>query len=85
MNRIVKALGSIDLLHLNITDSKLVDDSDIMYMSERSPNLRHINISWCNNLTNDGVQKLFYNCLKLESVYLTGLKELDDNVFGEYV
>ena len=84
MERILNCIRSPHLLILDITDSRYASDSDLINLAEGSPNLKNVNISWCNNINCAGLIGLFKNCLKLEMVNLTGVKDSRDEIFGEY-
>ena len=50
MERILSCIKSINLLVLDITDSKYASDQDIIELAAGSPNLKKVNLSWCNNV-----------------------------------
>lgn len=84
MERILNCIQSPNLLVLDICDSRYASDADLIALAKGSPNLKSINISWCNNINCDGIIGLFTHCLKLEYVNLTGVKNAQDSIFGAY-
>lgn len=69
---------------LDITDSKYTNDDDLMMMVSVSPNLVEVNLSWCNCLSSKGISYLVDNCLNIEVLILTGIKEVNDEIFGGF-
>lgn len=59
MERILQCIRSPFLLTLDITDSKFASDQDLINLAQGSPNLKHVNISWCNNINCAGIIGLF--------------------------
>jgi Leucine Rich repeat len=47
-------------------------------------NLKELNISWCNSISDEGVNAVIKSCLSIEKLILTGLKSLSDAAFEEY-
>jgi hypothetical protein len=84
MHRILAALSTPYLEHLDITDSRLVLDEDLMKVWSKAVNLKFVCLSWCNGLSNKSIVDMVEKCRKLEHVDVSGVKELTDLAFGEY-
>ena len=50
-------------------------------LGKECKNLREINFSWCSELSSEAIGFVINNCLKLETIILTGLKYVNDSVF----
>lgn len=59
-------------------------DGDLQDLAVKAYNLKTLNISWCNGVSDIGVRAVIDNCLLLERLVLTGLKDLSDAAFTEY-
>ncbi|XP_069776844.1 F-box/LRR-repeat protein 2 isoform X4 [Narcine bancroftii] len=59
-------------------NSILYDDSP-QSKSEGNRNLEHLNISWCDQVTKDGIEALVGGCSGLKAMFLRGCTQLDDD------
>jgi hypothetical protein len=65
MGPIIPKIASPQLLHLDLTEAVYLNDSQIFILAERAHNLVSLNLSWCNELTNNSVRVIVEKCLKL--------------------
>ena len=78
MSRVVNSFKSPSLICFDITDSRYFDDNDLILLSNNSPNLRKVNVSWCNSLSCKGLKYLIEKCTLIENLDITGIKESKD-------
>lgn len=55
LGSIFKTISSKYLTFLDITDSRFVNDEDMYVIAKECPNLKHINLSWCNSISSKGL------------------------------
>ena len=53
-------------------------DKELFVLAEKAINLKFLNISWCNQLTNESVKNVIEKCLRLEGMVINGVKNLTD-------
>ena len=85
LTRVINSFKAPSLLVLDITDSKYFNDDDLVTLCKNSPNLKGLNLSWCNNLTAESLEIMVRSCLRLENLILTGVKDSKDIIFTEYL
>lgn len=81
---IISKIASDNLQRLDLTESLLLKDQQILDLASRATNLRWVNVSWCNELTNSSIAQLVKRCLNLEGLVVNGIKSLNDIAFEEY-
>ena len=67
--------NSQGLLSLALIECRELVDSGLTVIAQSSPNLHHLDLSWCWNLTDRGLQAVAHNCHKIQKLKLVGLKE----------
>jgi hypothetical protein len=70
---------------LDLTEATKLNDNSVLVLASKCVNLKQLNLSWCNEVTNKSLSKLIRNCLALERVTLSGVKSLNDEIFEEYL
>lgn len=58
MQDIVEKISSKELEQLDLTEALQLKDNQIELLAEKAYNLKHINLSWCNQITNNSIKKL---------------------------
>ena len=56
------------------SECKLLRDSGLIRLAQRFPNLVHLDLSWCWNLSDIGLEAVAHHCPKIETLKLVGLK-----------
>jgi hypothetical protein len=84
MESIVSRIASVNLENLDLTEAVHLGDPQVLSLSELAPNLRFLNISWCNEVTNHSVRAVVERCPRLENLVVNGIKALSDAAFPEY-
>ena len=65
VEKIVQRISSQNLLRLDLTEAVKLRDNSIILLASKAVNLKFINISWCNELTNESIRQVVEKCLKL--------------------
>ena len=62
------------LLRLTLIECTGLLDSGLTKVAQSAPNLSHLDLSWCWNLTDKGLQAIALNCHLMQTLILVGLK-----------
>ena len=62
------------LRKLCLIECKLLRDSGLMKLAKNFPHLIHLDLSWCWNLSDIGLDAVAHNCHRIETLKLVGLK-----------
>ena len=62
------------LRKLCLIECKLLRDSGLVKLARNFPDLIHLDLSWCWNLSDIGLEAVAYHCHKIETLKLVGLK-----------
>ena len=57
-----------------LIECKLLRDSGLMQLARNFPHLVHLDLSWCWNLSDIGLEAVARNCVRIETLRLVGLK-----------
>jgi len=63
------------LLSLTLIECRGFLDSGLTKVAQSAPNLSHLDLSWCLNLTDKGLQAVALNCHMIQTLVLVGLKQ----------
>ncbi len=69
-----------NLEKIDFYDAPKLNDKAVSYISNII-NIKHIDISWSDNVKNESIEKILLKCKKLEKLFLQGCKSIDDEVF----
>ena len=59
---------------LELMECQNLNDSSLQLIANRFPNLHHLVISWCYQITDVGMEAIAYNCEHVVTLKLVGLK-----------
>ena len=62
------------LRKLYLIECKLLRDSGLVKLAQNFPNLIHLDLSWCWNLSDIGLEAVAQHCCRIETLKLVGLK-----------
>lgn len=55
----------------------------MIQLVKKSPRLKSVKLAWCGRLTSESVKYVVENCLGIEELVVTGVKQLFDTAFQE--
>ncbi|EME48838.1 hypothetical protein DOTSEDRAFT_67782 [Dothistroma septosporum NZE10] len=66
------------LVHINLSGLAGASDAGMKIISERCPQVEVLNVSWCNNVTTQGLKKVIKGCSKLRDLRVGEIRGWDD-------
>ena len=63
-----------ELKKLCLVECKLLRDSGLIRLAQSFPHLVHLDLSWCWNISDIGLEAVAHHCHKIETLKLVGLK-----------
>ena len=84
LSQVLETVRSPRLERLDLTEALLLQDLHLSELAQVAVNLKFLNLSWCNELTNESVGQVIAGCLGLEGLVLNGIKSLTDKAFADY-
>jgi F-box/leucine-rich repeat protein 2/20 len=67
-----------NLVHVNLTGLKSVNDNAMKVVARECPRLEHLNVTWCRNVTTTGIRAIVQQCPLLKDLRAGEVRGWDD-------